>query len=275
MNLILPHSRYNSEKSELWLHSQNNYTQSFNFAGSQNGKTADTSLKPYNSASEASSTNQPTSNSNCSIAQQSVYDLIENGLLLSDYGIGAGLAMAALGPILFHSEKGGSSSYWRAQEDNENDYTFYNWDNKAGVNCPPQIKCPIGNAVSGCCQTPVCPPVFTVVNNGNGEPSYIQNLNIKFSTGIGLGSPKQQALDWYNYSARATIVPISHCYIWNAGETNSHTFKFAENDYVNATWHSTSISCEPWTWGSGKFVYTGPSYNSATPCLNIYFAVEG
>ena len=252
-----------------------NYTQSFNFAGSQNGETANTTLKPCNSASEASSTNQPTSNTNCFIAEQSVNDLIESGLLLSDYGIGAGLAMAAMGPILFHSEKGGSSSYWGKQQDNENDYTFYNWINTAGGNCPPQIKCQIGTVVGGRSRIPICPPVFPVVNNGNGEPSYIQNLNIEFSTGIGLGSSKQQALDWYNYSARATIVPISHCYIWNAGESNSHTFKFAKNDYVNATWHSTSIWYEPWTLGSGKFVYTGPSYNSATPWLNIYFAVEG
>ena len=252
-----------------------NYSQSFNYAGSQNGNTAKTTLIPVNSAAQASSTNQQTSNTCCQIAEMSVYSLIENGLLLTDYGIVAGLAMAALGPIIFHSETGGSSGYWRYLQDKNNNYTFYNWDNNASSNCPPQIKCPIGYVVSGCSQTPVCPPVFTVVNNGNGEPSYVQNLNIKFETGIGLGTPTQRALDWYDYTAKATIVPISHCYIYNAGMANSKSFKFAKNDYVNATWHSTSVACEPWTWGSGKFEYNGPAYSIATPWLTIYFGVEG
>ena len=250
-----------------------NYEQSLNYSGSQNGCTPSTLITPINSASQMSSTKGAVSNPNCTLAENSLYDLIENGLLLSDYGIGVGLAMAALGPFLFQSQQGGPSLYWSQNGFCGNTYTFNNWnDNKSGIyNCPPQIKCQIGTVPYGRFTTPVCPPVFTVVNNGNGNPSYMQNLHIHLrngQTGLGCG---QQALFWYHYSARATIVPISHCYIWNAGESNSHTFKFAENDYVNATWHSTSIWDEPWTYGSGRFEYNGPSYTGAAPELNIYF----
>ena len=252
-----------------------NYEQSLNYSGSQNGCTPSTCVEPINSASQMSSTTGSVSNTNCTLAEESVYDLITSGLLLSDYGIGIGLAMAALGPFLFQSQKGGSSSYWEDNGVCGNAYTFYNWidtsNQKNPPNKPPQIKVYVGRAVNDGCCNPICPPVYTVVNNGNGNPSYMQNLHIKLTIGqTGLKSG-QQALFWYIYSARATIVPISHCYISNTGNSLSKAFNFNQNDYVNATWHSTSIWDEPWTYGSGCFEYNGPSYNGAEPELNIYF----
>lgn len=254
-----------------------NYGQSLNYSGSQNGETPSTAIIPYNSAAQASSTNQNTS-TNCCLAEHALYDVIKSGQMFSEYGIG--LALDAVGTFQFQSEKGGSdSSYWNQNVICGNRYSFYNWDDSAGNNCPPQIYGygigTLGNGFSA--------PVYTVVNNGNGDPSYIQNLNIGLTIGnTGLSSSQQgsvqisqQALFWYNYSARATIVPISHIYINNAGSSVAETFNFNQNDYVNATWHSTQNNWELWTYGSGYFVYNGPSYSGASPSLKIYFAMEG
>ena len=245
-----------------------NYEQSLNITSSQDGQLPSAEVEPFNSASEVSSTNQPTSSS-CCLAEHSIYDLVESGLLLSDYGLVPGLVMASLGPLIFQSAKGGSSTYWSKNGLCGDNYTFYNWiDNsskKKPANMPPQIKVDAFNNVTGAVCSNDC-PVYTVVNNGQGDPSYIQNLNIGLTLGhAGLEYSNQYQLGFFNYSASATIVPI-----WHLGSG----IHFNQNDYAYANWVCTQNNWEPWTYGQGRYEYRGPSYTIATS-MQIYFAMKG
>ena len=241
-----------------------NYEQSWDFTGAQNGHVPTIQITPYNSASEVPSKSQATSNTDCKLAEASIYDLVESGLFLSDYGIGIGLAMAALGPILFKSETGGSSSYWNKNQFRGTSFTFNNTSAGQGTNFPNPTKVDSYNKNGAECSNDCT--VFPVVNNGNGDPSYIQNLNIGMQVGYtGLEYGNDSQLEFFDYNASTTIVPIWYL---------SGGLHFGQNDYAYAKWVCTQNPWDFLTWGQGHYEYSGPSYNIATS-LPIYFAIEG
>ena len=243
-----------------------NYEQSFNYTGSQYGFNNNaTVITPQNSAAQASSISTGSSSSCCIVAEKTIYDLVEKGFYLagSTCSISTilGLIMTAMGPFAFQQEKGGDSSYWVTHFDG-NDYLFNNWIQKSGNNLPPQIKAMAYGSYDGPYgPNNACVPVYYVVNNGHGNRSLIQDLNIKAQLADvpGLNS-NECALDYYTYSANATIVPISYC---NDGRY------FSQGDYVNATCFTSG-----WLGCQHTYKYTGPSYEVGTS-LQLYFNVEG
>ena len=240
------------------------YEQSWDFTGAQNGQVPTIRIKPYNSASEVPSKSQATSNTNCALAEHAIYDLVESSLFLTDIGIAPGLAMAALGPILFKSENGGSSSYCGKNQFWGKSFTFNNTSAGQGTNFPNPTKVDAYNQNGAVCSSDCT--VYPVVNNGNGDPSYIQNLNMGMQvahTGLIYGNDSQ--LEFFDYNASATIVPIWYL---------SGGLHFGQNDYAYAKWVCTQNVWDPLTWGQGHYEYSGPSYNIAAS-LPIYFAIEG
>ncbi len=249
-----------------------NYTQCLKFTGSQFGNALSQPIyEPICILSQSYSTNVNTGSSIETNAVESIYDLTEAGLPLTadPYLMGTGLTMAALGPFLFSGavrNSGVSGSYWN-DHFKEDGIRYLNWNpnNTKMQNQPPYSWIQLGwverTAPFGFAHIPVDVPVFTIVNNGRGNPSYIHLLNM-----IMYNQPEnsvvnrsfQRTLNYYTYSARETIVPIIHSYTFCG-----NTYPITQNDYVFASLNS-----------NGDWTYNGPSYTGAVS-LQLYIPMEG
>ena len=253
-----------------------NYNQYLNFTGPQIGSaTSYPTYEPECALNQGASSSDTATNQTTIEAEHSLYDLTDNVLLLTADPclMAVGLAMVALGPFVFPgSAPSNKQSYWNMQFGGENSISYGSWDlgnNGSNLLSPEYIKvgCDVGvsgntGVVSG---YPVNEPVYTLVNNGQGNPSYMQYLNM-----ILYQQPKNSLtihssryiLNYYTYSASMTIVPIAHCI---------DGFKLNQNDYVNATWHSFPTWFH---WTGGYWNYNGPSYTAAVS-LPLYMPLEG
>ena len=119
---------------------------------------------------------------------------------------------------------------------------------------------------AGC---PVNAPVYTLVNNGHGNPSYLQYLNMIIKDQPAnslLNQSNEYILNYFTYSASITVVPIAHSYTFCqfcGTRTAPNTYDFTQNDYVNATSN-----------GNGGYIYNGISYTAAIS-LPLYMPFEG
>ncbi|MHB8361390.1 MAG: hypothetical protein ACYDAO_07530 [Thermoplasmataceae archaeon] len=262
-------SQYNNVKENIYKYGIFNYGQFINYTGSQNGFTRDgTTFQPINMNSQTDSYSSGSNGEYELEAEKAIWNFAEAGLALSGDPalMVTSVAMAALGPFLFGSSSTpGGSNFWGHKFTETNDFMFNNWINGAGNNMPPQTKaCADYSPVAG------SDPVYTIVNGGNGNASFMQNLllNIRQPSISDIGC-SDFALNYFTYSASATIVPITHQYYYGGG-----CQYLSQNDVVNATWVSTSISYEPWTWGNGYYKYSGPSYTAAAS-LPLYIPLVG
>ncbi|MFG1555474.1 MAG: hypothetical protein AAE985_03285 [Thermoplasmataceae archaeon] len=242
-----------------------NYNQYLNFTGPQIGSASGYPIyEPECALNQGTSSSDTATNQTTIEAEHSLYDLTDNVLLLTADPclMAVGLAMVALGPFVFPgSAPSNKQSYWNSKFGMVNSISYGSWDlGKRGSNLPSPYFKVVGYR-TGPFSQPVGREVYQIVNNGNGNPSYMQYLNM-----ILYQQPKNSLtihssryiLNYYTYSVSMTIVPITH-YICG--------FHLNQNDYVNATWHSTS-------WFSGHFVYNGASYTVAVS-LQLYIPLEG
>ncbi|MHB1493809.1 MAG: hypothetical protein ACYCR7_03350 [Thermoplasmataceae archaeon] len=266
-------SPFNNVSSYNYKYGIFNYEQSVNYSGSQNGPhNNDTTFKPVHMNHQTHFTSSAGSATN---AEAAIWNVAEAGLLfaagLGNYELLApGLAMAAIGPFLFSSSKTpGDSFYWGNQSAKENDFTFNNWINGPGDNMPPQTITRVAcGPINPTGPDPICQPVYTIVNDGNGNASFMQTLRLGIDqASMDIGST-QCGLNYYTYSASATIVPIARDY-WDG----TAYVPVLQNDWVNATCVKTGNPYEPWTWGH-YYEYSGPSY-AAAASLPLYFDEEG
>ncbi|MHB8360577.1 MAG: hypothetical protein ACYDBI_09625 [Thermoplasmataceae archaeon] len=122
-------------------------------------------------------------------------------------------------------------------------------------------------------------PFYSIVNNGNNQPSLMQSLVVSFSPPVPNrydSNTIMMELEDYSYGARVNIVPIAHDYYYSGEgllKLKQGCFPISQNDFVNATWVSTQND-NPLSWGSGYFTYSGPMYTAALS-ESFYFAVEG
>ncbi|MHB8361787.1 MAG: hypothetical protein ACYDDC_08335, partial [Thermoplasmataceae archaeon] len=241
------------------------YQQYVYYETSQNGQcSGNGSFEPYAQYQQSSSS----SSGSTTVAEKAIYDTVAAALLLSDSGVGqaGGLIMTAMGPIIFDKATPSSSvsGFW-SKPHSENVFCYENWNpgQTNTENLPPQIKtcvyygCNMGE-LSGDPAMKV--PVYRIVNNGNGNPSFIESLSMKLSpTRVPYSQATgDYALNYYGYSVSAFIVPISHIYI-----INGITLHYEKNDYVNATLSS-----------KGYYSYTGPEYVAST-MMPLYLPFAG
>ena len=151
------------------------------------------------------------------------------------------------------------SSLSSSEVDYCNWISYGSWDlgNNKGNNLPPTSCIIVGHEGYGDLGLAVHAPVFSIVNNGKGNPSYLQYLKIILESqpqnSLVIYS-NQFTLNYFTYSTSMTVVPIAHCI---AG------FNINENDYVNATSN-----------GNGGYIYSGTSYTAAVT-LPLYMPFDG
>ncbi len=262
-------SPYNNVGSNRYTYGVFNYSQCLKYTGSQLGSaTSNATYEPICSLIQSYSTSVNTVGSTEMGAKESIYDLTNTRLLLTadPYLAAIGLTTEALGPLVFSRavDYSGSYGYYHFMEDG---IRYLNWDpqNSKGQNQPSQSYIQVGWAERiaryGVAHVPVYVPVFTIVNNGRGNSSYIQFLNINLNDqpeNSVVNQGFQRTLNYYTYSARETIVPIMHSYT-----CFGNTYPITQNDYVLASLNS---NCD-WT-------YNGPSYTGAVS-LQLYIPMEG
>jgi hypothetical protein len=251
-----------------------NYNQYLNYTGTQYGKSNSHGHPVYNPICALNQGSSPSNNTNSSTgiaAEEAIYDLTDNVLLLSTDPclMAIGLTMVALGPFVFPRtapSASNSQSYWNKPV------------SQAGISYGSlpqvdQIEVGCGITLGDPLSYPLFEPMFKILNNGNGNPSYMQFLNMILQQQPISNLTKndnQFTLDYFTYSASETIVPIIHSYTFHpcvepCGESSSRTqtYDFTQNDYVVATPN-----------GNGGYTYNGPSYTGAVS-LQLYIPLEG
>lgn len=249
-----------------------NYSQCLKYTGTQFGSANNApTYEPFCSLNQSYSTSDSTMSSMGIFAEESIYDLTDTGLLLSTDPclMAIGLTMVALGPFVFSGtaqSSGDSQLYWN-QHFNQNGIAYGSWDplNNSGLNQPSHSYIQVGwvERISryGVDHVPVTIPVFTIVNNGKGNPSYMQFLYMNLyhqPTNSVVDQIYQRTLNYFTYSASETIVPILHSYT-----CCGRTYPITQNDYVIASLNS---NCD--------YTYNGPSYTGAVS-LQLYIPMEG
>ncbi|MHB8372199.1 MAG: hypothetical protein ACYDAO_07595 [Thermoplasmataceae archaeon] len=255
----------NNVKENTFKYGIFNYNQYLNYTGSQNGRSNQLpKYMPICALNQAQSSNNANSGPGTKLAEEAIYDLVETGLLMSPSPItmSVGVAMTALGPFLFQgSAPQGQQTYWNRCF-SQSGISYGSWDQGgSGSNKPPDSSgCVLRQTPRG--MLPEYFPVYTIVNNGNGNPSFMQYYDLHLvepmipneTSGVDFG------LNFYTYTTSATIVPILH----SLGDIS-----IKQNDYVNATW----VCTDGWL-AQGYHEYSGPSYTAATS-MQIYMPMEG
>ena len=264
------YSPYNNVSSNKYTYGILNYNQYLNFTGTQVGSSSGQPVyKPVCALNQGTSLNEQTNNQTTVAAERSLYDLTDTTLLLTADPciVALGLTMVALGPFVFPgSAPSNTQSYWNTPQSEGSSISYGSWDlGKSGINLPQHSSILVGYVNNRLGPAPIFKPVYPIVNNGNGNPSYTQYLNMilqqqpqnKVVNGSG-----EFALNYFTYSTSMTVVPIAHCI---------DGFKLNQNDYVNATWHNYPT----WlNWTGGYWNYDGPSYTAAVS-LPLYMPLEG
>ena len=261
-------SPYDNATSGSYTYGILNYNQYLNYTGSQYGVcTNDNSCyTPLHSFNEAQSKGSASTSPNLTLAIESLYGVIDAAAFLSvnPYGWTLGFLMTALAPFLFHENTPSTSDkdYW-GQSIYEENFSYGNW-HQSGNNIPPQSSICVGTVIGPMgAAVNICDPVYTIVNNGNGNPSWIQLLelyleepNIPNVQPGSSGQVSQNGLNYFTYSVSETIVPIAHTY------SHGSCYHIEQNDYVNATY------------ANGQYTYSGSSY-AAAASLQIYLPLTG
>ena len=239
-----------------------NYNQYMNFTGTQAGSVNGTPVyEPCCASNQGTQSSVNGNNSAIQAAEQSLYDLAKTALLLTADPclMAVGLAMVALGPVVFPGSAPSNTekNYWN-KPDHYNWISYGSWDLGNNNSNLPSASCIIvGYEGYGDSGLAVHAPVFPIVNDGNGNPSYLQYLSIMLKSqpeNSLVTRQNQFTLNYFTYSTSMTIVPIAHCI---AG------FNLNENDYVNAASN-----------GNGGYIYSGTSYTAAVT-LPLYMPLEG
>ena len=238
------------------------YKQYINYSTSQKGVCTSYGAFEPEEQYQQSSSSSSSSTSNIAIVERGIYDTVAAALLLSDTGVGevGGLVMTLLGPVIFKEATPTSTvnKYWGSINQKKS-FCYENWNpgQTNTENLPPEM-CGNLEAINPANPTPTpegSTSVYQIVNDGNGNPSYTQSLEMELTPTRVPNTANHQdfALDYYTYAVSAFIVPI-HTIICSSKTT---TLKFTQNDFVGATWVNTGL-------GQGYYTYAGPEYAAST-----------
>ncbi len=273
------YSPYNDVDANEYTYGILNYNQYLNLTGTQAGYTKVKPVyKPICALNQGASSSD-TPNPSTTAAEKSLYDITKTALMLTaDPCIMAlGITMTALGPFVFPGNApSNKESYWNHCFNTETSISYGSWDlGNSGSNLPSpeniKVGCDVGvSGMTGVASGyPVNAPVYTLVNNGHGNPSYLQYLNMIIKQqpeNSKVNKTNDYILNYFTYSASITVVPIAHSYTFCqicGIRTAPNTYDFSQNDYVNATSN-----------GNGGYIYTGTSYTAAVS-LPLYMPFEG
>ena len=264
------YSPFNNVSKNVYNYGIFNYNQYLNYTGSQYGKPTSTPIyEPICSLNQSYSQSQSNIQNldTLQTAEQSLYDLTRTVLILTADPclVAVGITMVALGPFLFAGISQNETPYWGKNFKGSDSISYGSWDQGgSGANLPPWKEA-IAHSANPCNAVEV--PVYMIVNNGNGNPSYTQYLDLQLKQDPSIDNSNkagEYALNYFTYSTSMTIVPISHIYtLYSKPGQVWEEYKFKQNDYVTA-----------YTINGGVDGYNGPSYTAATS-LPIYLSVEG
>ena len=264
------YSPQNNATAKSYTYGVFNYDQYLNYTGSQYGIGSKPSFEPLCALNQAYTSSLINSGTSTEQAIESIYSLIQAGAFVSSnpYGYSLGFTMTALQPFLFQGSAPPGNSYWQCCVQ-ESGIRYGSWNqggsgsNERCIIISPTNALPVWN-----CGDWISPTtsVFCLVNNGNGNTSLMQMLELHMKEG-GMGNAgttnpvfvnsNQDGLTFYTYTTTETIVPIAHTVC-----ANGVNYQCVNNDYVDTTWQN------------GQWEYNGPSYTVATS-LPLYLPLEG